>query len=163
MNSLPERPADASIPALTQRFQTLRDAQATNPVPDWNTRAERLKALAALIHDNRDAIVQATNADFGRRSGEETDLLEIFPSVAGINHALKHGRRWMRPRRHWANLAFLPARIQLTPQPLGVVGILVAWNYPLYLAVGPMTDALAAGNRVMVKMPEGTPEFSALF
>jgi coniferyl-aldehyde dehydrogenase len=148
---------------LSDRFQALRDAQSRNPVPDWTTRAARLEALAALMHENRDAIVQAIHADFGRRSGEETDILEIFPSVSGIRHALRHGRRWMRPRRRWANLSFLPARIQLTPQPLGVVGIMVPWNYPLYLAAGPMTDALAAGNRVMVKMPEGTPRFSALF
>lgn len=155
--------ASATAQSLAERLDTMRAAQARDPVPDWPTRAERLRKLDALMRDHRDAIVAAIAADFGRRPAEETDLLEIFPSVSGIRHALRHGRGWMRPRRHWASFWFLPARTRMAPQPLGVVGIMVPWNYPLYLAVGPMTDALAAGNRVMVKMPEGTPRFSALF
>ncbi len=141
----------------------MRDAQAREPFPEWPTRARRLRSLDALMRDHRDAIIAAIAADFGRRPAEETDLLEIFPSRSGIQHALKHGRRWMRSRRRWAGFWFLPARTQLLPQPLGVVGIIVPWNYPLYLAIGPMTDALAAGNRVLVKMSELTPRFSALF
>jgi coniferyl-aldehyde dehydrogenase len=152
--------ADASPAA---RFARLRAAHARAPMPDWPTRAGRLRKLEALIRDNRDAIVAAIAADFGRRPAEETDLLEIFPSLSGIRHALRHGRRWMRPRRGWAGFWFLPARIEQQPQPLGVVGIIVPWNYPLYLAIGPMTDALVAGNRVLVKMSEFTPRFSALF
>ena len=69
----------------------------------------------------------------------------------------------MKPRRALASLAFLPARTEMRPQPLGVVGIIVPWNYPLFLAVGPLVDALAAGNRAMVKMSEYTPRFSQLF
>ncbi|MEO5625580.1 MAG: coniferyl aldehyde dehydrogenase, partial [Dokdonella sp.] len=141
----------------------MRSAQAREPYPDWTSRARRLRSLAALMQDHRDAIAAAIAADFGRRPGEETDLLEIFPSRAGIQHALKHGRRWMRSRRRWAGFWFLPARTEVRPQPLGVVGIIVPWNYPLYLAIGPMTDAIAAGNRVLVKMSELTPLFSALF
>ncbi|HJT98634.1 MAG TPA: aldehyde dehydrogenase family protein, partial [Rhodanobacteraceae bacterium] len=133
------------------------------PLPDWSTRAARLRKLAALLRDNRDAIAAAIDADFGRRPVEETDLLEIFPSVSAIRHALRNGRRWMRPRRRWANFLFLPAQTAVRPQPLGVVGIIAPWNYPLYLAVGPLTDALAAGNRVMIKTSEFTPRFSALF
>jgi len=121
-----------------------------------------LRALEALMLDNRVAIAAAIAEDFGRRPAEETDLLEIFPSVSGVRHALKHGHRWMRARRRWANFWFLPARIAIVPQPLGVVGIIVPWNYPLYLAAGPLIDALTAGNRAMVKMSELTPRFSAL-
>jgi len=90
-------------------------------------------------------------------------LLEVFPSLSGIRHARAHLRRWMRPRRRWAGLWFLPARTEVLPQPCGVVGIIVPWNYPLYLAAGPLTDALAAGNRVLLKMSELTPAFSTLF
>jgi len=149
--------------SLTQRFARMREAHARDPLPAWSMRATRLRALETLMRDNRDAIVAAIAADFGRRPAQETDLLEIFPCISAIRHALKHGRRWMRRRRRWANFWFLPARIELTPQPLGVVGIIVPWNYPLYLAIGPMTDAIAAGNRVLVKMSELTPRFSALF
>jgi coniferyl-aldehyde dehydrogenase len=69
----------------------------------------------------------------------------------------------MRPRKHWANFWFLPARTEIVPLPLGVVGIIAPWNYPLYLAIGPLVDALAAGNRAMLKVSEFTPWFSALF
>ena len=148
---------------LAHAFAAMRAAHAREPSPDWTLRARRLRQLDALMSDNLDAIVAAIAADFGRRPAEETKLLEIFPSRAGIRHALRHGRRWMRSRRRWAGFLFLPARTEIMPQPLGVVGIIVPWNYPLYLAIGPMTDALAAGNRVLVKMPEGTPSFSALF
>ncbi|NCT66252.1 MAG: coniferyl aldehyde dehydrogenase [Rhodanobacteraceae bacterium] len=155
---MPETP-----PTLQDPFARLRAAQAREGAPDWPERALRLRALAALVSGHRAAIAAAINADFGRRPSEETDLLEVFPSLSGIRHALRHGRRWMRPRRRWAGLWFLPARTELRPQPAGVVGIVVPWNYPLYLAVGPLTDALVAGNRVLVKMSEHTPRFSALF
>ncbi|HEX5307182.1 MAG TPA: coniferyl aldehyde dehydrogenase [Dyella sp.] len=140
-----------------------RQAHASDPMPAWPARAARLRALDALIRQHRGEIADAINADFGCRPREETDLLEIFPSLSAIRHALSHGRRWMRPRRRLADLMFLPARTEMRPQPLGVVGIIVPWNYPLYLAVGPLVDALAAGNRAMVKMSEYTPRFSALF
>ena len=149
--------------ALAQAFATMRDADGREPAPDWPVRARRLRTLAALLRDNRAAIAAAINEDFGRRPTEETDLLEIFPSLSGIRHALRHGRRWMRPRRRWAGFWFLPARTELRPQPLGVVGIVVPWNYPLYLAAGPLTDALAAGNRVLLKLSEATPRFASLF
>lgn len=144
-------------------FAAAREAHAADPIPKWPRRAARLRALEALIRDNRDSIVAAINSDFGVRPAEETELLEIFPSISCIRHALRHGHRWMRPRRHWAGLMFLPARTELIPQPVGVVGVIVPWNYPLYLAIGPLVDALTAGNRVLVKMSEYTPRFSALF
>jgi coniferyl-aldehyde dehydrogenase len=148
---------------LTANLQLMRAAQSRDPSPTWDARAARLRTLEALLQGHRSAIATAINADFGCRPKEETDLLEFFPSLSGIRHALRHGRRWMRPRRSLAGLAFLPARNVLIPQPLGVIGIIVPWNYPLYLAIGPLVDALVAGNRAMVKMSEYTPRFSALF
>jgi coniferyl-aldehyde dehydrogenase len=148
---------------LSDTLAELCEAQKRDSLPDWPMRARRLRALEALLHDHRTAIGTAIDADFGRRPREETAILEIFPSLSGIRHALRHGRRWMRTQRRWANFWFLPARTEIVPRPLGVVGIIVPWNYPLYLAVGPLTDALAAGNRVMIKMSELTPRFSALF
>lgn len=140
-----------------------REAHRRDPTPAWPVRAARLHALESLLRQHRDAIGEAIHADFGCRPREETDLLEVFPSLSAVRHALSHGKRWMRPRRRLAELAFLPARTELRPQPLGVVGIIVPWNYPLYLAVGPLVDALVAGNRALVKMSEYTPRFSALF
>jgi coniferyl-aldehyde dehydrogenase len=148
---------------LESELQRLRLLQAREPLPGWPIRARRLRALQALVSEHREQIAAAIHADFGCRPREETDLLEVFPSLSAIRHALRHARRWMRPRRAPASLAFLPASTELRPQPLGVVGIIVPWNYPLFLAVGPLIDALAAGNRVMVKMSEYTPRFSQLF
>ena len=148
---------------LDTRLQRMREAHASDPMPAWPARAARLRALQALIDEHRGDIADAIHQDFGGRPAQETDLLEVFPSLSAIRHALRHGRRWMRPRRSLPGVLFLPARNELRPQPLGVVGIIVPWNYPLYLAAGPMVDALAAGNRVMVKMSEYTPRFSALF
>ena len=148
---------------LSQRLQLLRTAQRAEPMPDWPTRAARLHKLEKMLLEQREAFAVAINADFGCRPREETDLLELFPSLSAVRHALGHGRRWMKPQRRLAGLAFLPARTELRPQPLGVIGIIVPWNYPLYLAVGPLVDALVAGNRAMLKMSEFTPRFSALF
>lgn len=148
---------------LSNELQRLRMGLAREPFPDWATRARRLRTLDALVRQHREEMAEAIGADFGCRPREETDMLEVFPSLSAIRHALRHGRRWMKPKRGWASVAFLPARTELRPQPLGVVGIIVPWNYPLFLAVGPLVDALAAGNRVMVKMSEYTPRFSHLF
>jgi coniferyl-aldehyde dehydrogenase len=148
---------------LPSELKRLRDAQAQDPLPAWPIRARRLRALETLLRDHRNEIADAIHADFGCRPREETEMLEVFPSISAIRHALRHGRGWMKPRKTLAGLAFLPARTEMRPQPLGVVGIIVPWNYPLYLAVGPLVDALAAGNRVMVKMSEFTPRFSQLF
>lgn len=148
---------------LTHTFDRLRKAcDASQEVP-WATRADRLARLKALVADNAAAFALAISADFGHRSAHETDLLEVFQSLSGINHALSHGRRWMRGERRATGLWFLPARSSVTPQPLGVAGIIVPWNYPLYLAVGPLASALVAGNRAMVKLSEFTPKFGALF
>ncbi len=150
-------------PLVREMFDHMRSAQGRQPLQTWSLRAARLRALETLVRTHRDAIVAAISADFGHRAPEETDLFEVFPSLGGIRYALKHGRRWMRPRRQAADFWFLPARTALMPQPRGVVGIIVPWNYPLYLAVGPMVDALVAGNRVLVKLSEFTPCFSSLF
>ena len=149
--------------ALDGIFALQRKAQQRVPYPEWPQRAASLKALRTLLRDNSARMCDAISADFGCRPAEETRLLELFPSLGSIDYALKHARRWMRPRRQFAGFWFLPARTELMPQPAGVVGIIVPWNYPLYLAVGPLVDALAAGNRVLVKMSEYTPAFSALF
>ena len=149
--------------ALLAQLQRMREAHQQQPMPDWAARAKRLRALEVLVRDHRSDIATSINADFGCRPTEETDLLEIFPSLSAIRHALAKGRGWMKPRRRLADLLFLPARTELRPQPLGVIGVIVPWNYPLYLAIGPLVDALVAGNRAMVKMSEYTPRFSALF
>ena len=154
---------EAQAAELPQILERMREAQACDPLPAWEVRAERLRVLERMLLEQRESFATAISADFGCRPREETELLELFPSLSAIRHALRRGRRWMRSSRRLAAMAFLPAQVELRPQPRGVVGIIVPWNYPLYLAVGPLVDALAAGNRVMLKLSEFTPRFSTLF
>jgi coniferyl-aldehyde dehydrogenase len=80
-----------------------------------------------------------------------------MPSLHGIHYASRHLKGWMRASRRKVGVAFQPASAKVVYQPLGVVGVIVPWNYPLYLAIGPLVGALAAGNRVMLKLSESTP------
>ena len=147
---------------LVLAFERQRAAQALDPSPPWSVRADRLRRLKRLLVAHEAAIGDAIDTDFGGRPRIETELAEVWPSLEEVKGALRHGAGWMKPRRAGVGKWFVPARAQVWPQPLGVVGVIVPWNYPLYLAVGPMAAALAAGNRVMVKMSELTPVFSAL-
>jgi len=148
---------------LSQALELQRKSFAEDPDPSLGSRRERLARLEKLLREHAAPIRDAISADFGLRAGEETELLEVFSSLEGIAHARRHLRRWMRPERRAVAWWSLPGRARLLRQPLGVIGIIVPWNYPLYLAVSPLTAALAAGNRAMLKMSEHTPRFGALF
>jgi acyl-CoA reductase-like NAD-dependent aldehyde dehydrogenase len=149
--------------SLAEAFEALRAGYARDRVPDRAWRVDKLTALEQMVHGNIDAIADAISKDFGHRSRHETRLIEIFPSLEGIRYARRRLRKWMRPERRHASMWFRPGRASVEYQPLGVVGIIVPWNYPVFLGLGPMAAALAAGNRVMLKMSEHTPETSALF
>ena len=148
---------------LLHAFEVQRSAYDADPFPEWDVRRDRLERLRRLIVDNEAEIEDAIDADFGGRPRAETQIGEVFPSLSEVLAAQRKGRRWMRPRGARVSKWFLPARAQIMPRPLGVVGIIVPWNYPLYLAIGPLVSALAAGNRAMIKLSEYTPGFSALF
>jgi acyl-CoA reductase-like NAD-dependent aldehyde dehydrogenase len=157
--------ADRVLPAATglaDLFAAQRAAFAREPYPDAAARDRRLAALEALLCVHADAIARAVSSDFGHRSVHETRLLELFPSLEAVRHARRHLRRWMRPQRRATSRWFLPGRSSVLAQPLGVVGIIVPWNYPIYLAIGPLVAALAAGNRALVKMSELAPATAAL-
>ena len=148
---------------LGARFARLHAAARAMPEVPVTLRLLRLRTLDRLLRDNSEAFIDAVRQDFGHRSPAETRLLELFPSYAAIRHAQKGVHGWMRPRRVGVSVWFQPAGAEIRHQPLGAVGIVVPWNYPLFLAVAPLVGALAAGNRVMIKMSEYTPATSALF
>jgi coniferyl-aldehyde dehydrogenase len=119
--------------------------------------------LARFVQDHRDAIIDAISADFGHRSTHETLLLEVTPLLAAIRQCETHVHRWMRPqRRHIDRLTYGLARNEVIPQPLGVVGVIVPWNFPLLLSMVPLANIFAAGNRAMVKMSENSRHLAAL-
>src|SRR5690606_24774047 len=106
---------------------------------------------------HQDTLASAVNQDFSCRSKDETLIAEIMTSVQGINYACSHLRGWMKPSKRHVHMLFAPSHNQVIYQPLGVVGIMVPWNYPVQLALLPLMTALAAGNRAMIKMSEFTP------
>jgi coniferyl-aldehyde dehydrogenase len=142
---------------LEQLFNNQRRAFAANPMPLAGQRLQWLKTLRTLLSDERQALVDAINSDFSHRSADETLLAELMPSLLGIQYASKHLKKWMKPSRRHVGMAFQPASAKVIYQPLGVVGVIVPWNYPLFLAIGPLVGALSAGNRVMLKLSESTP------
>ncbi|MGC3872173.1 coniferyl aldehyde dehydrogenase [Halomonas sp. GXIMD04776] len=134
-----------------------REAFNREPMLEAAARIRLLKALRGSLIRHQNALIEAISHDFGRRSPYETRFAEILPTVQGIDYAVKRIRRWMKPSRRRVGIAFQPGRARVVYQPLGVVGIIVPWNYPLYLALSPLIAALAAGNRAMLKMSEFTP------
>ena len=153
-HALPPVHSDLDLDAM---FAAQRQAFTANPMPPAAQRRQWLGSLREALLGERQALIEAIDADFGGRSADETLMAELLPSVQGLRHAERHLQRWMRPQRRTVGLAFQPASARVQYQPLGVVGIIVPWNYPLFLAIGPLTCALAAGNRVMLKLSEATP------
>jgi len=147
---------------LDDAFHAMLELTRTRPAPGHEERLERLARLRAVVSDNETRFEQAISADFGHRSSTETAIAESLLVLGEIRHATKHLKKWMAPRRVSTALQFMPARNRLIPQPLGVVGIIAPWNYPLQLTLAPAVGALAAGNRVMIKPSELVPRFSAL-
>ncbi len=147
---------------LNTIFETQKAAfdKATNP--NWAQRKANLKKLGAAINANEAAFQKAISEDFGNRAYVETTVAEVMVIQGGISHALKHTRKWMQTRKAPTAMQFKPGSNKIVPQPLGVVGIISPWNYPLQLAVMPLIAALGAGNRVMIKPSEYTPRLSQL-
>lgn len=148
----PVTPEDLEALLLAQR-----SAFRTDPYRSLDARRTDLSALERALKAHADALQEAVFDDFGGRSPTETRVLEFFPSLEAIRHARSKLKRWMRPERHPVSIWFLPGKARLIKQPLGVVGVIVPWNYPVYLALGPLVSALAAGNRALIKMSEFTP------
>jgi coniferyl-aldehyde dehydrogenase len=148
--------------ALDDAFHAMFELSRSRPAPVPAERLDRLARLRAAISDNETRFERAISADFGHRSATETLIAETMLVLGEIKHAARHLKKWMAPQRVSTALQFVPARNRLIPQPLGVVGIIAPWNYPLQLTLAPAVGALAAGNRVMIKPSELVPRFSAL-
>jgi coniferyl-aldehyde dehydrogenase len=143
-------------PPLRRVLDVQRSAFAANP-PGYGERIDALAALERAIVARQDDIVAAVSEDFGCRPAEETLGLELFPLLNEIRYARRHVRRWMAPRRAPVQWQFWPGRAVVHHRPLGVVGILSPWNYPIFLSLVPLTCAIAAGNHVVLKPSETAP------
>ena len=154
---------ESSALTLAQCLELQRAAHRANPYPDLEQRKGDLAALHRFLKEHEAAIIKAIDADFGVRPATETRLIELFPVRQGIRDTIGHIAKWMRPRRRSVDhLVFPGASNRVVPQPLGVVGVMVPWNFPIFLSFGPLVDILAAGNRVMVKMSDRSANLARL-
>jgi len=158
----PAVPASDPTDTLKATLERQRAAFLRDGSPSAAQRKELLGRLRRMVIDHQEDIATAVNQDFGHRSRHETLMAETFVTVASIKHMLRHVASWMKPERRSVPFQFRPGRAQVVYQPLGVVGVISPWNYPVSLALGPVATALAAGNRVMLKPSEYTPATSAL-
>jgi coniferyl-aldehyde dehydrogenase len=150
-------PAEDQLQSLLRRQKA---AFQSDMLPSRALRLDRLTRLGRLIDANSRQFAAAIASDFGSRSPVEIRITETLVLQSGLRHATRHLARWMRPQRVTTALAYQPGESLIMRQPLGVVGIISPWNYPLQLALAPLVGALAAGNRAMLKPSELTPAFS---
>jgi coniferyl-aldehyde dehydrogenase len=130
--------------------------------PPLSVRGDRLHRMKKLIDGHGAALHAAVEADFGVRSPGLTEVADLFVLRAMLGHLQRHLPRWMKPTRVATPVYLQPATAYIQRQPLGVVGVISPWNYPIQLALAPAATAMAAGNRVMLKPSELTPRTSAL-
>jgi coniferyl-aldehyde dehydrogenase len=140
-----------------QRAAYLRDG-----APSLTKRRSDLKKFKAAMLARRSAIEEAIDTDFGHRSRHETALMEIVGVVQGIDYLARNLRRFMRPSRRRIALDMRFGSNRIEYQPLGVVGVISPWNYPVNLSLMPVVTAIAAGNRVMLKPSKLTPATNAV-
>ena len=159
MNALAVFP---TFPRLDDTLARQRAAFLRDGAPTLAARRADLKKLRVAVTTRRAAIEAALTADFGHRSRHETALMELMPLATGIDYLHRNLRRFMRPTRRGVALPMRLGRARIEYQPLGVIGIVAPWNYPLSLALMPLATAIAAGNRAMIKPSEFTPATSAL-
>ncbi|MBV1931665.1 MAG: coniferyl aldehyde dehydrogenase [Porticoccaceae bacterium] len=133
-------------------FLLQKAAYRKQPFPSYAQRVVNLNKLEKMLLDNTDAITATISADFGHRSATETKMVEMFGNLSAIRDARRHLKKWMKPQKRRTSIMFATGKNRLIPQPKGIIGIGTPWNYPLYLSIGPIICALAAGNRCMIKL-----------
>jgi len=148
---------------LSDALSLQQAAYLENSMPDYVQRKADLVNLKAMLNDNLDAIVDAINNDYGNRSRHETLFAEIISVTDGINDTIKNLKKWMKvQKRHVDKSLYLGAKNRVIPQPLGVAGLIIPWNFPINLSFSQLAAVFAAGNRAMVKMSENSIALSRL-
>jgi coniferyl-aldehyde dehydrogenase len=153
----------SSIEMMQAVFTKQKGLATQNIAPSLENRKASLQKLLNWMKSEELQIQAAIQADFGNRSAHETLIAEIMTSCEDIKSTLKHLKSWMRDEHVSVPFWQMPGKAKIIRQPLGVIGIIVPWNYPLFLAMSPLVAAIASGNRVMIKMSEFTPNFSDFF
>jgi len=129
------------------------------PLPTAKERIDRLARLKRVLVKYQDQFAEAINEDYGNRSMGETKIGELLTCLEHIKYYSKNLSDWMKPSKRQVGIIHQPAKAWVQYQPLGVVGIIAPWNYPLLLSVGPLICALAAGNHAMIKISSASMHF----
>jgi coniferyl-aldehyde dehydrogenase len=162
------QPVTLDTSAVPQEFQDAFAEQKAhylaNRNPSCKERVADLKNLHRLLVENREALIDAVNQDYGCRSRFETVFTELLLNQDAILDSIKHLKGWMKPQKRSVDQTQYPlGKARVIPQPLGVVGIVVPWNFPISMAVAPLTGVFAAGNTAMIKMSENSNALARLF
>ena len=162
MSAHPIYDIDKPEVALAPTLENLKSAFLRTPAPTAAQRIERLQRLHQALVTYQDRLIKAVDRDFNGRSRAETLMIELLPIFEGIHYNKKHLRKWMKNSKRKTPLMLFGAKTEVRYQPLGVVGIVVPWNFPIFLGLSPLAGALAAGNLAMIKTSEFAPETGAL-
>jgi coniferyl-aldehyde dehydrogenase len=154
---------DPNTEMLNQVLSVQRKAFQKEPYPSIQQRKDKLKRLRAAVVEHQYKLTAAMSDDYQGRSQTESRLTDILGTVLEINHAISKLRKWMKPEKRQTELLFFSNSSWVEYQPKGVVGVIAPWNFPIFLSLGPLIAALAAGNRVMIKMSEFTPATTSAF
>ncbi|HEY5971252.1 MAG TPA: aldehyde dehydrogenase family protein, partial [Pseudoxanthomonas sp.] len=148
--------ADTPTTELQPTLARLRAAWQQNR-PSYDQRRDDLQRLRDALKRRLPEMAETIAADFGHRSRHESLIADGMTVLNEIDHLRTHLRKWMKPRRVGVGWRFWPARAEIRAEPVGVVGVISPWNYPVNLALIPLATAVAAGNHVFLKPSEHTP------
>ncbi len=154
--------AEVSAAELQRLLDAQRAAQSADPIPDAATRRDRIDRLVAAVLEHTDELAEALAADYGNRPATTSMEIDILGALQSITYTREHLEEWMAPTTAEAGLGgLIPTSIQHRPK--GVVGVIGPWNFPVVLVFAPAVEALAAGNRVMIKFSDMTPRTAEVF
>ncbi|MGY0312604.1 coniferyl aldehyde dehydrogenase [Alteromonas macleodii] len=151
-----------STTEMSRLLEKQKEAYLTSPLPSKDERIDKLNKLNDALFEFKDRLIRAVSVDFSHRSESETLMLEIIPLLEGIAYNRKRIRKWMKPEKRHSPITLLPAKVEVYYQPVGVVGIVVPWNFPIFLGLSPLIGAISAGNKAMIKTSEFAPQTSAI-
>jgi coniferyl-aldehyde dehydrogenase len=162
-NPIATRGDGAAIAELHEIVDRQRAAFLTDPFPTLEERQGLLGSLAAMLVGHRAEIAAALSSDFGVHPSQASDLIEVLGPAGRAVYAAEQLGSWMAPEARPVDpVLYGSGNAFVQPQPKGVVGNIVPWNFPFDLSVGPLIEMLAAGNRVVLKPSEYTPACAEL-
>ncbi len=123
--------------SLPDQLARLKRASLAHPMPTLAERRAQLTKLKQALLAHKGQLCKALAADYGQRSHYDSLIADVLPCIMQINYTQKRLKRWMQPHRRHTGLLLAPAKVEVHFQPLGVVGIIVPWNFPVMLSLGP--------------------------